>query len=296
MTITPEAVREALSGLMAKIHLPRTQNLWEEHKAEVSSLYEEASAFIDQTAKWEAEVEELKREAELFDEAHADQNRMVDAIANRIGIPQDEELTLDGFNLWFSDQAIELTALRRQRDDLQAANTGYVERARKAEADVATLDQAFTETCDELGCKYDNEEALFAVDALKTKLADANALLAEAGGEIDAIWRHLDSLTPQPLFGGRIVYTEGNAWKQHKDGPGVEIEDTPENRAWMANIAGIPADAAWQPAKPDLTAEKLAVAMEAVTSERDTHSQAKCKAARDILSIAGRRINQMGKA
>lgn len=38
--------------------------------------------------------------------------------------------------------------------------------------DVETINKSFTDLCDALGCKYDNEEALMAVDSLKAELAD----------------------------------------------------------------------------------------------------------------------------
>ena len=60
------------------------------------------------------ENEELKHEAELFDADHADQNCMVDRIANLIGLPHDSELDTTAFELWFSEQA-------RDRDALRAA-------------------------------------------------------------------------------------------------------------------------------------------------------------------------------
>lgn len=51
-----------------------------------------------------ARVEELQHDAEIFDEEHADQNRMVDRIADLIGLPHDQELDTTAFELWFSTQ------------------------------------------------------------------------------------------------------------------------------------------------------------------------------------------------
>ncbi|WBO23899.1 hypothetical protein [Sphingomonas abietis] len=66
------------------------------------------------------EIEGLKTEAELFDADHADQNRMVDRIADLIGIPHDQELDTTAFELWFSAQAGRIAELERERDRLQA--------------------------------------------------------------------------------------------------------------------------------------------------------------------------------
>jgi hypothetical protein len=47
-------------------------------------------------------IAELEHEAKLFDEDHADQNRMVDRIAELIGLPHDQELDTTAFEAWFS--------------------------------------------------------------------------------------------------------------------------------------------------------------------------------------------------
>jgi HPt (histidine-containing phosphotransfer) domain-containing protein len=65
----------------------------------------EITALLASLEDREAKIEELKREAELFDEDHADQNRMVDRIADLIGLPHDQELDTTAFELWFSANA-----------------------------------------------------------------------------------------------------------------------------------------------------------------------------------------------
>lgn len=62
-----------------------------------------ASASAVGVDELEAKVEELQYEAEIFDRDHADQNRMVDRIADLIGLPHDQELHTTAFELWFSE-------------------------------------------------------------------------------------------------------------------------------------------------------------------------------------------------
>lgn len=72
-----------------------------------------------------ARIEELQHEAELFDADHADQNRMVDRIADLIGLPHDQELDTTAFELWFSAQGADLeTACARIRSLETALNRG----------------------------------------------------------------------------------------------------------------------------------------------------------------------------
>jgi hypothetical protein len=61
-----------------------------------------AQALLDEVERQAARIEELEMEARVFDEEHAGQNRMVDRIADLIGIPHDQELTSTAFELWFS--------------------------------------------------------------------------------------------------------------------------------------------------------------------------------------------------
>lgn len=70
-------------------------------------------------AKAREERDELRKEAEIFDEEHADQNRMVDRIADLIGVSHDEELDTTAFELWFS--ASEAARLSAERDLAAAA-------------------------------------------------------------------------------------------------------------------------------------------------------------------------------
>jgi len=59
-------------------------------------------ALLDEVERQAGRIEELEMEARVFDEEHVDQNRMVDRIADLIGIPHDQELTSTAFEIWFS--------------------------------------------------------------------------------------------------------------------------------------------------------------------------------------------------
>ena len=79
-----------------------------------------ASSARDEVAELRSQVDELKSEAEVLDEARADQNRMVDRIADLIGLPQDQELDTTAFELWISDIHSRVETLERENAALAA--------------------------------------------------------------------------------------------------------------------------------------------------------------------------------
>jgi hypothetical protein len=82
------------------------------------------------TAKLRDRIDELTNEAEIFAADHADQNRMVDRIADLIGLPHDQELDTVAFELWISAQTAATAAkdaeimkrLSAARDKMEVAS------------------------------------------------------------------------------------------------------------------------------------------------------------------------------
>ncbi|RSU57990.1 hypothetical protein [Sphingobium yanoikuyae] len=113
--------------------------LTEDHDAEEhrERIYRMADAALQSdaaaTAKLQDRIDELTNEAKIFDEEHADQNRMVDRIADLIGLPQDQELDTVAFELWISAQTAAAAA-----NDAEIARLREVLSAINAEANAAT--------------------------------------------------------------------------------------------------------------------------------------------------------------
>lgn len=85
-------------------------------KQEISK---EVPALLTLIESLQADLAEAKNEQELFDEDHADQNRMVDRIADLIGLPHDQELDATAFELWFSENRVRLESLQAENERLR---------------------------------------------------------------------------------------------------------------------------------------------------------------------------------
>ena len=68
----------------------------------------------------DAEIAELKAEQELFDRDNADKNRMIDRIADMIGLPHDQELDQTAFDIWFSRQQAEVASFKADADVIRS--------------------------------------------------------------------------------------------------------------------------------------------------------------------------------
>lgn len=106
----------------------------------------------------EKRVAELEREAELFDEGHADQNRMVDRIVDLIGLPHDQELDTTAFEIWFSkinssaehsDRVI--AGLNKQLTEQFELSTKYVAMSERYRMALENIIDAANSFCDESG-------------------------------------------------------------------------------------------------------------------------------------------------
>jgi len=71
-------------------------------------------------------------------------------------------------------------------------------------SDADDLERCFTDVCDQLGCAYDNEAALFAVDALKAENARMREALTELLRHVG--WHAMDELVYEK---GKII-----GWKK----------------------------------------------------------------------------------
>lgn len=102
ITIERDCRRLFLEGLISKAQIE------ESYKILPMCVYEPASMRPqpDRVAELERKVEELESEAEQASESNADRMRMIDRIADLIGLPQDRELDTTAFELWFSNNAL----------------------------------------------------------------------------------------------------------------------------------------------------------------------------------------------
>jgi hypothetical protein len=124
----PEAMLVTASELSAIVEreladqfpdIGKMVNLADERRIAFESGADQASyTLAGDIIALKAEVESLRAEAKQFDDDHAAQNRMVDRIADLIGLPHDLELDTTAFELWFS---AEVSALRAKADALAEA-------------------------------------------------------------------------------------------------------------------------------------------------------------------------------
>jgi len=126
----PEAMDRALFSQIFGI-LPSASPI--DQKALKSIVAFRLQSVFAATAKLQDRIDELTNEAKIFDKDHADQNRMVDRIAELIGLPQDQELDTVAFELWISAQTAATAAKDAEIDRLREALTYFANRPTVAE-------------------------------------------------------------------------------------------------------------------------------------------------------------------
>ena len=65
-------------------------------------------------------------------------------------------------------------------------NLALLARIAKLEGDIKIIETSFTDVCDALGCPYDNEAALFAVEALRARVAKLEATAIDVAASLAA--------------------------------------------------------------------------------------------------------------